>query len=152
MPNCHFRNISHKRKKGRLIAHILCLFMDFGMTVWRLGLESPFFIPYFLLNMINCKFCGGQINDEAIKCQHCGEFQDPKYKWKGVQVKPSLFQKVFCTHCYHTGSPKTITKWSIFLELLLWCMIIPWMIYSWYRAKSRYCICAKCGSNQINSL
>lgn len=103
--------------------------------------------------MINCKFCGSELEDNVVKCKHCGEYLDPKYKWKGVQVKPSLFQKTFCTHCHYTGRPKTITKWSILIEIILWCcFLIPWLIYSLYRWKSRYCVCRKCSSDQINKI
>lgn len=100
-----------------------------------------------------CVFCDREISLDAKKCHHCGEFQDKKYKWKWVQVKPALFQKVFCTHCFHEGSPKTITKGSILIELILWCfMIIPWLIYSIWRGKNKHCVCAKCGSDRINKV
>lgn len=113
---------------------------------------------YFLLKCLMkpsekkpCKFCWENMNFTALKCNHCWEFQDPKYKWRWVVVKPWLFQKVFCTSCHHTTKWKTITKWSLLLEIVLWClMIIPWLIYSGYRAKSKYCVCSNCKSDQIN--
>lgn len=103
--------------------------------------------------MKKCKFCDGNIHDEAIKCNHCWEFQEVKYKWKWVQVKPRLFQRTFCTHCHHEWTPKSKTQWSLLVEILLWMlMIIPWLFYSIWRQKSKYCVCAKCGSDQINRI
>lgn len=101
--------------------------------------------------MIKCKYCWSDIEETALKCFKCWEYQDIKYKWKWVQVKPWLFKKVFCTHCHYTGSPKTITKWSLFIEIILWCcFLIPWLIYSSHRAKTKYCVCPKCKSDRIN--
>lgn len=132
---------------GEQIAHRLSFFVCQNN-------EIKFWIFYFLsfYFMVNCKYCWWEIPDDVVKCKHCWEYQDMKYKWKWVLVKPSLFQKVFCTHCHNTWSPKTVTKGSILLEIFLWLFIIPWMIYSWYRHKSRYCVCSKCWSDQINTI
>lgn len=101
--------------------------------------------------MKECKYCFWKIKDSAIKCKHCGEYQLEKYKYSWVRVKPGLFQKIYCTHCWYEWKVKTITPGSTIIELILWlCMIIPGLIYSWYRMKSKYCICPKCKSDRIN--
>lgn len=99
-----------------------------------------------------CRFCQFIIPETAIKCNGCGEFQDIKYKWKWVPVKPALFQKVFCTHCFETSKPRTITKWSILIEMIMWLAIIPGIFYSSYRQKSKTCVCRLCGSDRINKI
>lgn len=147
--------INNKRRRFafNLFFHVIC--GSIGI-VWRLECKPPFFI-YKNYTMKSCKFCWNEINEEALKCQHCGEFWDPKYKWRWVQVKPYLFSflfmKTFCTNCYYEGNPKIIKTGSLTIEILLWCCgIIPWWIYWIHRNKSRYCACRECGSDMINKL
>lgn len=52
-----------------------------------------------------------------------------------------------CTVCGHIGWPKTKTKGSILVELLLWCaFIVPGLIYSIWRLTSRQKVCPKCSA------
>lgn len=57
---------------------------------------------------------------------------------------------VVCTRCLSTGSPKSITPGSIWLELLLWLLfLIPGVIYSVWRITARYKGCLACGAREI---
>jgi len=58
-----------------------------------------------------------------------------------IPVKPML-----CLHCASQGKPKTKTKGSFLIEVILWlCFILPGLIYSIWRVSSRYKVCPACG-------
>lgn len=55
-----------------------------------------------------------------------------------------------CTVCGSATEPKSITKGSTLIELILWiCLIIPGLIYSIWRLSSRYDACRECDSANI---
>jgi len=48
-------------------------------------------------------------------------------------------------HCGYLGRPKTQTKGSIWVEILLWFLFIfPGIIYSIWRLMTREQVCPKC--------
>lgn len=50
-----------------------------------------------------------------------------------------------CSNCGCIGKPKTVTRGSIFIEIVLWlAMLIPGFIYSIWRLTTRYKACPKC--------
>lgn len=50
-----------------------------------------------------------------------------------------------CSNCGCIGKPKTVTRGSIFIEIVLWlAMLIPGLIYSIWRLTTRYKACPKC--------
>jgi len=52
---------------------------------------------------------------------------------------------MFCPRCGTTGIPKSFTKGSFGMELLLWlCFILPGLLYSVWRLSSRYKGCPAC--------
>jgi hypothetical protein len=52
----------------------------------------------------------------------------------------------FCPNCGKVGRPKTVTRGSCLIELLLWIFfIVPGIIYSVWRLSSRYQACRFCG-------
>jgi hypothetical protein len=47
--------------------------------------------------------------------------------------------RMYCPNCGTWGSPKTYTKGSFALEVLLWlCLLVPGLLYSVWRLASRY--------------
>jgi predicted RNA-binding Zn-ribbon protein involved in translation (DUF1610 family) len=61
-----------------------------------------------------------------------------------------MADKIVCTSCGYIGQPKTITKGSIFIEIILWlCFLIPGLVYSVWRLSSRYQGCPSCGQTTI---
>jgi hypothetical protein len=56
-----------------------------------------------------------------------------------------LAKTMVCSHCGCQGIPRTITKGSFVIELVLWCcFFIPGLIYSCWRLTSRYEACPFC--------
>jgi len=52
---------------------------------------------------------------------------------------------VICSNCGSTAKPKTKTKGSILIELILWCMmLLPGLIYSIWRLTTRAEVCRVC--------
>ena len=64
-----------------------------------------------------------------------------------------MAKEFVCTQCGHIGKPKTRTKGSILIEIVLWLLfIIPGVLYSLWRLISREEVCPKCGApNMIPS-
>jgi len=64
-----------------------------------------------------------------------------------VQVLPQLQDTWVCPACRHVGKPKTVTRGSFPVELVLWlAFLIPGIIYSLWRLGSRYKACSMCGA------
>jgi hypothetical protein len=57
----------------------------------------------------------------------------------------------YCPSCGSIGRPKTYTKGSIFIEIILWlCLIVPGLVYSlWRMTSGRSKGCASCGATSI---
>ena len=53
--------------------------------------------------------------------------------------------RMYCPNCGTWGRPKTYTKGSFALEVLLWlCLLLPGILYSVWRLASRYKGCPIC--------
>jgi len=52
-----------------------------------------------------------------------------------------------CTQCESVGKPKTRTKGSFFIEVVLWlAFIVPGIIYSLWRLTTKEKVCVACGA------
>lgn len=59
-------------------------------------------------------------------------------------------QDLLCMTCQSVGQPKTITRGSFWIEILLWlCMLFPGVIYTIWRLTSRYNGCRTCGGTAL---
>ena len=69
--------------------------------------------------------------------------------------KQSSAGHLYCTSCGARSYGKSLTKGSIFIELVLWlCFLLPGLIYSIWRLSSRQQVCTVCeapGLIPINS-
>lgn len=55
-----------------------------------------------------------------------------------------------CTSCGYVGETKTIPKGNTDTEIILWfCFLIPGLIYSIWRFRSRHAICSICDQATI---
>lgn len=58
--------------------------------------------------------------------------------------------QLICSNCGTIGSPKTVTKGSILIEIVLWiCFIVPGLIYSIWRLTTRTKACRSCGADNM---
>ena len=53
-----------------------------------------------------------------------------------------------CPNCGSIGKPKSVTRGSIFIEIILWlAFLIPGLIYSIWRLTTRHKACPQCLSS-----
>ena len=57
-----------------------------------------------------------------------------------------MTNEIACTSCGYVGEPKTITRGTFAVEVVLWlCFLVPGFIYSVWRMSSRHDGCPTCG-------
>ena len=63
---------------------------------------------------------------------------------------PAKGKPLVCTTCGHHASPKTATRGSFLIELVLWLMfLVPGLIYSLWRLSTRQQQCVACGGTAL---
>jgi hypothetical protein len=63
-----------------------------------------------------------------------------------LPARPSAEGRMICPACGTRGEPKTITRGSLRIEILLWLLlIVPGVIYSLWRLTTRAEGCPACG-------
>jgi uncharacterized membrane protein YvbJ len=88
--------------------------------------------------MKKCPFCAEEIQDEAIKCKHCGEFMDaanhPRLAEKKSQWycrTPFIIFAVFCVGPLALPliwlRPQTSLPWKIGLTVVI--LVLSWLLF-----------------------
>jgi len=118
-----------------------------------------------------CTVCSGHIafdagnSGETVTCPHCG-MDTVLYLPRPTTIPepppipqtPSDHPKTpipakgdyYCQVCGSVGKPKKFTPGSLLLEIVLWLLIIvPGVIYSFWRLSSRRKVCSVCRSPNI---
>ncbi len=63
---------------------------------------------------------------------------------------PPMAASVVCTKCGSVDETKSFTPGSILLEIVAWCLlIVPGVLYSFWRLSARKRVCAVCGSSDL---
>jgi hypothetical protein len=61
-----------------------------------------------------------------------------------------MAKQLICSACGTVGKPKTETRGSIFIEIILWlCFLVPGLIYTIWRLTTRRPVCRACGGAQL---
>ena len=59
-------------------------------------------------------------------------------------------QEMMCTRCLTVAAPKKQVRGSFVMELAAWCLLlIPGIIYSFWRLTTKQLVCPACGSAEL---
>ena len=103
-----------------------------------------------------CPQCGKSIKDLATICKFCEQpvpAAPPTVESDGSPIAARAAQlndqskQWYCPTCGTVAWPRTYTKGTFGMEVLLWLlMILPGVLYSLWRITSKYKGCPKCGA------
>ncbi len=98
-----------------------------------------------LRRRLEAKGKGGPLPPRA-ESKPAPAFQPPPVT-SSVRALPTTASKntCICTHCGSVSIPKTVTRGSLGIEIVLWlCWLLPGLIYSIWRLTTKYKACPQC--------
>lgn len=103
---------------------------------------------------VGCPACGKTININTPRCPHCAATLDvDPTQPAAAPVEYGGWGQRYCPLCGTVARPKTRTKGSVVIEVILWLMIIlPGLIYSIWRLTTREQVCPSCGAPNMMAL
>jgi hypothetical protein len=116
--------------------------------------------------MIGCRNCGAQSPDDSVICQHCGlriaPYTDEEREAYVESLQSGICESTgsenlpisvsgeiagavaICANCRYQGAPVTVVKGNSWMEMGLWTLIVPGLVYTIWRMKSREKVCPRC--------
>jgi hypothetical protein len=87
--------------------------------------------------MKKCPYCAEEIQDEAVKCKHCGEFLDGKDRPRPKQAWYTRTDVIVL--CLLTLGPLGLPlvwihpRWNIYVKIVISVLIclLSWWVYQW---------------------
>ncbi len=88
--------------------------------------------------MKKCPFCAEEIQDEAVKCKHCGEFLDASKRPRLAEEQlPWYFKTTFIVIALGCVGPLALpliwwrpqTSWPWKVGLSIGILILSWLLY-----------------------
>jgi hypothetical protein len=61
-----------------------------------------------------------------------------------------MAKQVICASCGTVGKPRTETRGSFLIEIILWlCFLVPGLIYTLWRLTTRQPVCRACHGHEL---
>lgn len=101
--------------------------------------------------LTKCPECGHDVSTNAEKCPNCGTPVEAMRELHDEELETKLNNtgQEICTECGYIGRSVSITPGRFYIELCLWLLIVPGILYSFWRLSGRHKGCPMCGGKMI---